>query len=380
MLKSLKSNRQGGSHPAARRALPRQRRGDIRKEPVKHGYIKGIIGLPAEPLLRHRHPGLHRRARQGERRRPHRHLHDRRLQGLHEGRQQEPSAQPGHPQDRRRLHQADRDRRATRAWCRSSEIADPKNDYNLNIPRYIDSSEPEDIQDLDAHLHGGIPNRDLDALADYWDAFPSLRGQLFETERPGYSRPRVAQDAIQAVVERNAEYVVFKDAIQLRLSDWWAFHRDLLVGIGVGTSPKRIIEAISEDLLARFHGIPLLDPYSVYEQLMSYWGESMQDDVFLIGAEGWGQAAMPRVPLEDENRKISETPDLVIGSGRKAAKFKADLIPPALIVARFFAKQQLELDELNAKAETAAQSIRRVRGRELWGRWPISRRNGRRQD
>jgi type I restriction enzyme M protein len=61
-----------------------------------------------------------------------------------------------------------------------SEIADPKNDYNLNIPRYIDSSEPEDVQDLHAHVHGGIPNRDLDALSSYWDAFPQLRGQLFE--------------------------------------------------------------------------------------------------------------------------------------------------------------------------------------------------------
>ena len=68
-----------------------------------------------------------------------------------------------------------------------SEIADPKNDYNLNIPRYIDSSEPEDIQDLHAHLHGGIPDRDLDALSRYWDAFPQLRGQLFKPNRPGYS-------------------------------------------------------------------------------------------------------------------------------------------------------------------------------------------------
>ncbi|MDN5606448.1 MAG: type I restriction-modification system subunit M, partial [Kocuria sp.] len=58
-----------------------------------------------------------------------------------------------------------------------SEIADPRNDYNLNIPRYIDSSEPEDIQDLRAHIHGGIPNRDLDALQPYWGAFPSLRNE-----------------------------------------------------------------------------------------------------------------------------------------------------------------------------------------------------------
>ena len=69
------------------------------------------------------------------------------------------------------------------------EITSVSNDFNLNIPRYIDSSEPEDIQDLDAHLHGGIPDRDLDALQPFWDAFPSLREQLFSENRPGLQRP-----------------------------------------------------------------------------------------------------------------------------------------------------------------------------------------------
>ncbi|KYB44994.1 hypothetical protein AB664_15635 [Brucella anthropi] len=65
------------------------------------------------------------------------------------------------------------------------EIA-KKNDFNLNIPRYIDASEPEDIHDLDAHLNGGIPARDIEALKAYWDVFPSLRKTLFaDGARPG---------------------------------------------------------------------------------------------------------------------------------------------------------------------------------------------------
>src|SRR5215217_5819909 len=80
------------------------------------------------------------------------------------------------------------------------EIADAKNDYNLNIPRYIDSSEPEDIQDLHAHLHGGIPDRDLDALSSYWDAFPSLRMSLFKDNRPGYSDLAVDVNEVQQTV------------------------------------------------------------------------------------------------------------------------------------------------------------------------------------
>lgn len=55
------------------------------------------------------------------------------------------------------------------------EIAAPKNDYNLNLPRYIDSTEPEDLQDIEGHLRGGIPERDLDALGDYWKIMPALR-------------------------------------------------------------------------------------------------------------------------------------------------------------------------------------------------------------
>jgi hypothetical protein len=55
-----------------------------------------------------------------------------------------------------------------------AEISDPKNDYNLNLPRYIDSTEPEDIQDIDGHLRGGIPNRDIDGLEEYWEVFPAV--------------------------------------------------------------------------------------------------------------------------------------------------------------------------------------------------------------
>jgi type I restriction enzyme M protein len=90
---------------------------------------------------------------------------------------------------------------------------------------------------------------------------------------------------------------------------------------------------------------------------MSYWNETMHDDVALIMSEGWEGAARPRKTLEDKDRKISETPDLVIGSGRNAARYKMDLIPPRLIVARYFPEQQAELDELIAKFEAATQTI-----------------------
>jgi type I restriction enzyme M protein len=237
------------------------------------------------------------------------------------------------------------------------EIAEPKNDYNLNIPRYIDSSEPEDLQDLHAHLHGGIPDRDLDALAEYWDAFPSLRASLFKPNRPGYSDLAIGVSDVQQVILDSPEFQKLTDDVRSLVADWFAAHRPALEAIGPDTHPNDLIATLGDDLLARFKPVPLLDEYDVYEQLMTYWHSIMHDDVFLIMNDGWAGAAKPRKTIEDKDRKLSETPDLVIGSGRGATKYKMDLVPPPLIVARYFAAQQAKLDELNTLAEEATRAV-----------------------
>lgn len=238
-----------------------------------------------------------------------------------------------------------------------SEIADPKNDYNLNIPRYIDSSDPEDLQDLSAHLHGGIPNADIDALAPYWDAFPQLRNQLFKANRSGYSDLIIDVSDVQQSILDSAEFQEFADEAKALTTDWFATHRGALASIDAETRPNDLAATIGDDLLARFKPMPLLDEYDVYEQLMTYWHDIMHDDVFLMMNDGWLEAAKPRKTIEDKERKLAETPDLVIGSGRGAQKYKMDLIPPALIVTRYFADEQAEVDGLTAAAEEAARAV-----------------------
>ncbi len=238
-----------------------------------------------------------------------------------------------------------------------AEIADPKNDYNLNIPRYIDSSEPEDIQDLYAHLHGGIPNRDLDALAGYWDAFPGLRTALFKRKRAGYSALRVDIGEVQQTILDCDDFSAFAKKATRKVDSWFRKHRPLLQSIDATTVPNELIATIGDDLLSRFKPVALLDEYDVYEQLMTYWHAVMHDDVFLIMNEGWMDAAKPRKTIEDRNWKISETPDLVTGSGRGASKYKMDLIPPALIVARYFGCEQAGVDELVAQVEGAGRAV-----------------------
>jgi len=235
-----------------------------------------------------------------------------------------------------------------------AEIASPANDYNLNIPRYIDSSEPEDLHDLDAHLNGGIPERDVDALQPYWDVFPSLRGELFQSNgRPGYLEPKVENQQVKATILAHAEFSAYADRVVAVFDRWQEAHRDRLLGFDRGDRPKEVIHTLSEDLLARFTDLPLLNPYDVYQRLMDYWADVMHDDLDLIAADGWIEAAKPRGIIEDKERKIKESPDLTIG--RK--KYKMDLVPPDLIVARFFAGERSAIEELEALQENAAREL-----------------------
>jgi len=238
-----------------------------------------------------------------------------------------------------------------------SEIADSKNEFNLNIPRYIDSSEPEDLQDLHAHIHGGIPNHDLDQLSDYWEPFPELRDQLFKPNRPGYSDLAVETNEIQTTILEAPGFRKLRDLAAEIVDDWFADHRETLANIDAETVPADLIQQLGDDFLARFKTLPLLDEYDAYQQLMVYWQDEMHDDIFLIMNDGWADAANPRLAINDKERKLTEEPDLTIGTGKNAQKYKMDLIPPQLIVARYFADEQATVDELTAAAEEANHAI-----------------------
>ncbi|WP_339017496.1 class I SAM-dependent DNA methyltransferase [Corynebacterium hesseae] len=242
-----------------------------------------------------------------------------------------------------------------------SEISDAKNNYNVNIPRYIDTSEPEDIQDLEAHLKGGVPNRDLDALGEYWDAFPKLRSELFRPLREGYSELTVEPEQVAKVIEESEDVKAFTSTISKAVEDWWGSHRSQLEAIDSQTRPQQLIEDLGDDLLEKFRGRPLISEYSVYEQLMSYWNDTMHDDVTLIGGSGWVDAAQPReariTGYDNKKKPKYEAADLVFGTGVKAQRWVTDLIPPALIIDRYFAEKKAELDRLTAEQERISQEL-----------------------
>lgn len=242
-----------------------------------------------------------------------------------------------------------------------SEIQGAANDFNLNITRYLDSSEPEDVQDLDAHLKGGIPDRDLDELAAYWEAFPSLRSSLFTPLRTGYSELAVEPGDVRANITGSSEHQGFADDVADQIARWWTSHRERLELINATTRPVDVIDSISEDLLLRFIKRPLIDEYGVYERLMQYWNSVLHDDVTMVVGEGWVEASRPReariVGTTSAGKPKYEDAHIVFGTGAKAKRWVMDLIPPHLIIDRYFSAEKAAIEKIELDVETATQAI-----------------------
>lgn len=243
-----------------------------------------------------------------------------------------------------------------------TEIADPKNDYNLNLPRYIDSSEPEDLQDIDGHLRGGMPDRDLDALDAYWRVLPSVRAALFESAgRPGYSRLKVPVAEVKATILGHPEFAAFNESATGLFDRWKKDTRPRLEGLKKGDHPKALIETIAEELLAAFRDAPLLDAYDVYQHLMDYWATTMQDDCYLIAADGWTAGAQPReiVQVKNNDGKLAwpEAHDFKKGKRR----FKSDLIPASILIARYFRAEQARVEALEGELAAIEQQLEELK-------------------
>ncbi len=228
-----------------------------------------------------------------------------------------------------------------------SEISNPKNVYKLNISRYIESRDPEDLHDLDAHLNGGIPNSDIDALSEYWEVFPSLRQVLFcDNVRPGYSDIQVELHQVKDIILEHEELERCRQQVLRVFESWSKLHRDRLYDLTVGDSPAELIHTLSEDLLERFADLPILDNYDIYQIFMDYWRDVMQDDVYLIMTDGWKEAARPR-DIEETKTNLPEPSDLRV----KKKNYKMDLIPPKLMFDQYFSEELAEVEKLELRKE-----------------------------
>ncbi|MFY8069007.1 MAG: type I restriction-modification system subunit M [Flavobacterium sp.] len=329
--------------------------GEIRKNILKKGYIKGIIGLPANLfygtgipaciLVLDKENAEHRKgifmidASKGF-------VKDGNKNRLRE-------------QDIRKITDVFNNQTEITKFSRlvpMTEIADAKNDYNLNIPRYIDTQEAEDIQNIAAHLQGGIPVKDIDSLSKYWTIFPSLKNTLFTPLREGFLQLGVATSEVKTSIFEHPEFVAYNQQLQQTFDTWLQQQHTAWQALDKGSHPKEVIAQAGEALLNAFENDALVNNYDMYQHLLQYWNETMQDDVYAIAIDGW-QAGNEYTRLVVKGKK---------GKDGKTAKDKeiagldgieGKLIAPQLLIATYFAETQQTITEQEQVVETAQANL-----------------------
>lgn len=309
---------------------------DIRRNLIRKGYIKGIIGLPANLFYGTGIPACIIVIDKEE-------AHNRKGIFMIDASADFMKDGPKNRLRARDIH------KIVDVFTKQTEIPKysrmvnfeeiEKNEFNLNLPRYIDSQQAEDLQDIEGHLHGGIPVADVDALQRYWDVCPQLRQTLFKANRPNYLDLAVDKAAIKSTIYEHPEFSAFIAGMNAHFALWRERASAMLRELQADSHPKEVIARLSEDLLAHYAGKPLISQYDVYQHLMDYWETTMQDDCYLIADEGW-KAKTYRIIEKDKKGK------------EKDKGWTCDLVPKSFIVARFFTKEQENVDNLTAELES----------------------------
>ena len=225
------------------------------------------------------------------------------------------------------------------------EIAGEKNDFNLNIPRYIDSQEDEDIQNIQAHLTGGIPEHDIKELHRYWDVFSTLKSSLFEkTSQEGYYSLLIEPQRIREHILEHAESISFKEEMFEIFSVWAKQTSSELMQLEKGFHPSDVINQIAESLLTTFSNKQLIEKYDLYQILMDYWYEVMQDDLYVHSTGGWESGKELTRLMKSTKRGDKPIAGLAGLEGR--------IIPTNVIVSKYFADIQSQIEAAEEDLES----------------------------
>lgn len=222
-----------------------------------------------------------------------------------------------------------------------------KNDFNLNIPRYIDNTDKEDIQDIFGHLHGLIPKKDICDIEEL-KIFKNLENALFEELSEDYCRLKINIEELGDVIENSEEVKTFKDNI-LDIFDKWCTEKiSFLRSIHKNIQIKEFIKDISESLLKAFEDTELIDEYAIYQIVMDYWDEEMKDDVYMIMENGW-IAKTYRIIEKNKNGK------------EKDKGWTCDILPKEIVVNEFFKEEKQGIDRLEQRKEDIEREMEEIK-------------------
>lgn len=316
--------------------------GEIRKKIIDHGYIKGIIGLPANIFFGTGIPACiivvdkeDAVEREGI------FMIDASQDFVKEGNKNRLREQDIEKIVRTFNTMDQSDKRYAR-FVSNKEIKED-NEYNLNISRYIDNSNNEDLQDIEAHLKGGIPESDVDSLSNYWEEYPSLRQDLFESLRLGYLQAKVEKEQVVEVINSNNEFIKHSERIKDSFLTWKHEVLPILMNLTVEDKPKKIIEFISHKILRLFEKDSLIKEYDVYQIVMEYWEEIMEDDIYAVISDGYesGNQVVNTTRIKKVN---GEEEEKVIG-------WEGLIIPKEQIINTYFEDKLSEIQDLKQGLE-----------------------------
>ena len=193
------------------------------------------------------------------------------------------------------------------------------NDYNLNIPRYVDSSEKTETYDIYASMFGGIPENELSDFQQYWDVFPTLKNALFIGEG-NYKNLR--DKDIKHIIHENADVQAFIDQFKHSFSDFENELEDVLINQVETLSISKTEDFLAKDLFKKFENVPLLDAYEAYEIFENQY-QKIEGDLELIQAEG-----KQAIRIVDPNMVVKKKKDkeVEIQEGWKGHVLPFDLI------------------------------------------------------
>jgi len=232
------------------------------------------------------------------------------------------------------------------------------NDYNLNIPRYVDSSEAAESWDIYASMFGGIPNSELDELADFWMAFPTLRYALFTKSETPYVEPKVT-DLAQAMSE-HIEIKSFKTQFAEAFADFNGWLNTVLIEqmqtLNIAKQESRLGEAI----FARLAPIPLIDKYQAYQLLDDHWLQ-IAIDLEILQTESFDATRVvePNMVMKTKNGKKEE-----VQEGWKGRIMPFDLVQTTHLQKELQRIQQEEqrLSEIGGEFEEIIGSLSEADG------------------
>lgn len=229
-----------------------------------------------------------------------------------------------------------------------------KNAYNLNIPRYIDGGTAEDLQNIEGHLKGGIPSVDVESLSTYWQSFPKLQSALFMPLRDGFYSLAVEKDTIRDTVYSDTDFSAYADKVERAFENWKKGVDSKLRTINSTVKPKLMIAEIAQLILSEYEPVTLIDKYDAYEVLLSYWNDVMSDDVYMLVEDGYKSIrdieVFTKTTIKKKKDGTEETKTTETG-------WEGKLVPKSLVIEMFFLAEQKVIDDTETLISAAQAEL-----------------------